>query len=205
MNNATQAALDQIGAISVTVVNTSNRFRKRVYKNIQSFCLARVCAPWYIYGGKNITGCVLNSFNVLICSLTNNFDRDGQFTFCTGLERSWRDISKSNETVLLEAINPNLCNGIDCGLGTCFVTSRNATFCQCASGVTGDRCNQRTYKRSDIPTRNRWPFVSFLVIQCNDVNCLNNGTCVRLASGFFQCVCAPGFGGAYCQYSKRVL
>lgn len=46
--------------------------------------LARDCAPWYIYGGRNISGCVINKFNVPICSLTNNFDRDGQFTTCSG-------------------------------------------------------------------------------------------------------------------------
>jgi hypothetical protein len=46
--------------------------------------LARTCAPWYIYQGHNITGCVIGPMNTPICSLTNNFDRDGQYTSCSG-------------------------------------------------------------------------------------------------------------------------
>ena len=42
------------------------------------------CAPWYIYEGRNVSGCVTNAANVPICSLTDNFDRDGQFTTCSG-------------------------------------------------------------------------------------------------------------------------
>lgn len=105
---------------------------------------------------------------------------------------------------VLESINPSLCNGIDCGVGTCFVTSRNATYCQCASGVTGLRCDQRMYNERERDLNKIDCHSCILVIQCNDINCLNNGTCVRLASGFFQCVCAPGYGGAYCQYSKTI-
>ncbi len=47
--------------------------------------------------------------------------------------------------IFLEPIDLNLCNSIDCGVGTCFVTSRNLTFCVCASGVTGTHCDQRMY------------------------------------------------------------
>lgn len=43
-----------------------------------------------------------------------------------------------------------------------------------------------------------------LVIQCNDINCLNNGTCVTLTTGYYRCSCATGYGGSYCQYSKLI-
>ncbi|UJR30132.1 hypothetical protein I4U23_017673 [Adineta vaga] len=107
LNNSTQNALDKIGAITTVLVNTT-----------------RDCAPWYIYQGRNVTGCVTNPQNVPICSLTNNFDRDGQFTSCP------------------ETINLNLCNGIYCNGGRCIATSRNLTYCVCPSGVTGTNCDQ---------------------------------------------------------------
>lgn len=89
------------------------------------FLLARQCAPWYIYQGRNISGCVLNANDIAICSITNNYDRDQQSAACS------------------EPINFNLCNVIDCGDGACVVTSRNLTYCQCVSGITGANCNQR--------------------------------------------------------------
>ncbi|CAF0850468.1 unnamed protein product [Adineta steineri] len=146
LNNSTQNALNNIGAVTTVLVNTT-----------------RDCAPWYIYEGRNVTGCVLNAQSIAICSLTNNFDRDGQFTTCS------------------EPINAALCNGMQCGDGRCIATSRNLTFCRCPSGVTGANCDQ--------------------LLQCSDINCLNNGTCVALATGNYRCICAPGFGGTYCQYN----
>ncbi|CAF1111478.1 unnamed protein product, partial [Adineta ricciae] len=145
-NNATQNALNGIGAITIVAVNTT-----------------RECAAWYIYQGRNVTGCVTNTQNVPICSLTNNFDRDGQFTTCP------------------VTINLNLCNGVYCNGGRCIATSQNLTFCVCPNGVTGANCDQ--------------------LLQCSDVNCLNNGTCVPLSSGYYRCNCTMGYGGTYCQYA----
>ncbi|CAF4549618.1 unnamed protein product [Rotaria sp. Silwood1] len=107
LNNATQTALNNIGGITIVPTNSS-----------------RECAPWYIYGGRNITGCVTNPFNVPICSLTDNFDRDGQFTACS------------------EPINFSLCNNMYCGDGRCVITSRNLTYCECPNGITGEHCDQ---------------------------------------------------------------
>jgi hypothetical protein len=45
-------------------------------------------------------------------------------------------------------------------------------------------------------------FFVLIVLECSDINCLNNGTCVALSMGNYRCNCAPGYGGAYCQYSK---
>ncbi|CAM4752695.1 unnamed protein product [Rotaria magnacalcarata] len=146
LNNATQIALSGIRGIITVVTNTT-----------------RPCAPWYIYQGRNISGCVLNQNNVPICSLTNDFDRDGQFTTCS------------------EPINLSLCNNMFCGEGKCIVTSRNLTYCQCPTGLTGANCDQ--------------------LIQCNDIDCINNGTCIRLSTGFFRCVCQSGYGGNYCQFN----
>ncbi|CAF3707629.1 unnamed protein product [Rotaria sordida] len=107
LNNSTQSALNNLPGISIVPVNTT-----------------RECAPWYIYGGRNVTGCITNPFNVPICSLTDNFDRDGQFTACS------------------EPINLNLCNNMFCGDGRCVVTSRNLSYCQCPNGITGENCDQ---------------------------------------------------------------
>jgi len=40
-----------------------------------------------------------------------------------------------------------------------------------------------------------------LVLQCNEIDCLNNGTCVTLSTGYYRCNCAPSYGGIYCQYN----
>ncbi|UJR32550.1 hypothetical protein I4U23_020012 [Adineta vaga] len=104
LNNSIQNALDRIGILPTV--------------------FARECTPWYIYQGQNVTGCVINLENLPICSLTNNYDRDGQFISC------------------LEPINLNLCNRIYCGDGRCVATSRNLTFCVCSRGITGTNCDQ---------------------------------------------------------------
>jgi hypothetical protein len=46
-------------------------------------------------------------------------------------------------------------------------------------------------------------FFDLIVIQCSDVDCLNNGTCLALTTGYYRCICPPGYGGSYCQYSKK--
>ncbi len=57
---------------------------------------------------------------------------------------------QNNDIDFLEPINLNLCNTLDCGIGTCVVTSRNLTFCQCPSGITGTYCDQRMFKLTKL-------------------------------------------------------
>lgn len=103
----------------------------------------------------------------------------------------------------LEPINLNLCNAISCGDGRCIVTSRNITYCRCSPGVTGANCDQCRNIENFFPIGHKYPLTRISVIQCNDINCLNNGTCVSLTSGFFRCNCPPGLGGTYCQFSNE--
>ena len=35
--------------------------------------------------------------------------------------------------------------------------------------------------------------------QCNSVTCLNNGTCLNLLTGGFNCSCPSGYAGTFCQ------
>lgn len=68
-------------------------------------------------------------------------------------ENESQNLNKKTDIHFLEPIYPNLCNVIDCGLGTCVVTSRNLTFCQCVSGITGPNCDQRMFKFAKISTK----------------------------------------------------
>jgi hypothetical protein len=45
-------------------------------------------------------------------------------------------------------------------------------------GFTGDRCQKE--------------------VGCQDVECLNGGTCRRTDSGSYSCLCASGYSGEYC-------
>ncbi|XP_041925023.1 hepatocyte growth factor activator isoform X1 [Alosa sapidissima] len=168
-------------------------------------------------GGTVYHQCVSLSSTRPWCSLTHNFDRDGQWGYCI------TENDHPNEIRPVSRREPDPCAGQPCwNGGLCTRVMHKRTFdCTCPEGFSGRRCEERkcfeeTHLRYYDSGDSWGRIANRLVEQCSCLDgktlcestrytgcswnpCENEGTCRMIEdTGEEVCACRSGYSGPFC-------
>jgi len=115
----------------------------------------------------------------------------------------YSNIFRLNNILFFRTDNSNICNWIKCENGGICQNIINSTLgyqCRCPFGFTGLLCEDRINKICKKILFYSLKFeLSFFILACLKIPCLNNGNCTMINDRIVKCVCSNQYTGVRCE------